>query len=138
MKRLASILAALAAGAAAGGTVAVAVAVAEDQGYRPGGQGVPAGHMPPPGACRVWYPGRPPGQQPAPADCAQAQYEASRYGGRVIYGGRPEARRWDDDRRGRRADRDRRWERDGDNGWVRVCVERDRRDRCVRSELRRR
>jgi hypothetical protein len=25
--------------------------------------------MPPPGKCRVWYPGTPPGHQPPPADC---------------------------------------------------------------------
>jgi hypothetical protein len=25
--------------------------------------------MPPPGQCRVWYPGQPPGQQPPPGDC---------------------------------------------------------------------
>jgi hypothetical protein len=32
---------------------------------------IPRGHYPPPGACRVWYPGRPPGQQPPAGDCAQ-------------------------------------------------------------------
>ncbi|MBW3629981.1 MAG: hypothetical protein KY464_11875 [Gemmatimonadetes bacterium] len=31
--------------------------------------GVPKGHYPPPGECRVWYPGTPPGQQPPPAKC---------------------------------------------------------------------
>ena len=31
--------------------------------------GVPRGHYPPPGECRVWYPGREPGQQPPPAKC---------------------------------------------------------------------
>jgi len=25
---------------------------------------IPPGHMPPPGKCRIWYPNRPPGQQP--------------------------------------------------------------------------
>ncbi|SDY54535.1 lysozyme inhibitor LprI family protein [Citreimonas salinaria] len=30
---------------------------------------VPAGHLPPPGLCQVWYPDRPPGQQPPPTDC---------------------------------------------------------------------
>ncbi|RPI48857.1 MAG: hypothetical protein EHM59_00340 [Betaproteobacteria bacterium] len=24
---------------------------------------IPRGHMPPPGACRIWFPDRPPGQQ---------------------------------------------------------------------------
>jgi hypothetical protein len=30
---------------------------------------IPRGHMPPPGQCRVWYPGRPPGHQPPPGNC---------------------------------------------------------------------
>ncbi len=30
---------------------------------------VPRGHYPPPGACRVWYAGRPPGHQPRPVRC---------------------------------------------------------------------
>jgi hypothetical protein len=30
---------------------------------------IPEGHMPPPGMCRIWYPGQPPGQQPPPGDC---------------------------------------------------------------------
>ncbi|RTQ46518.1 hypothetical protein EJV47_21435 [Hymenobacter gummosus] len=29
-------------------------------------EGVPRGHYPPPGECRIWYPNRPPGQQPPP------------------------------------------------------------------------
>lgn len=41
--------------------------------------GVPKGHYPPPGECRVWYPGREPGQQPPPARC-------ERLIGRVPYG----------------------------------------------------
>lgn len=32
--------------------------------------GVPPGHLPPPGQCRVWIPGRPPGRQARPAACA--------------------------------------------------------------------
>ena len=31
--------------------------------------GVPKGHYPPPGSCRIWYPNRPAGQQPPPASC---------------------------------------------------------------------
>lgn len=31
---------------------------------------IPAGHLPPPGSCRIWYPDRPPGQQPPPGDCS--------------------------------------------------------------------
>lgn len=30
---------------------------------------IPAGHMPPPGECRIWYPDRDPGDQPSPGDC---------------------------------------------------------------------
>lgn len=32
--------------------------------------GVPKGHYPPPGQCRLWYEGRPPGHQPAPTKCS--------------------------------------------------------------------
>ena len=31
--------------------------------------GVPPGHYPPPGQCRVWIPGQPPGRQPRPSSC---------------------------------------------------------------------
>ena len=30
---------------------------------------IPKGHLPPPGSCRIWYPGRPPGHQPPPFKC---------------------------------------------------------------------
>jgi len=30
---------------------------------------IPPGHMPPPGECRIWFPGLPPGQQPPPGNC---------------------------------------------------------------------
>ena len=30
---------------------------------------VPPGHYPPPGMCRVWFPGRPPGHQPRAGSC---------------------------------------------------------------------
>lgn len=33
---------------------------------------VPRGHLPPPGTCRLWFPGRPPGQQPSPSSCSRA------------------------------------------------------------------
>jgi hypothetical protein len=37
--------------------------------------GIPPGHLPPPGQCRVWIPGEPPGRQEAQAsgDCAWVQ-----------------------------------------------------------------
>ena len=96
---------------------------------------VPAGHLPPPGECRVWYDGRPPGQQPPPTDCASARRVASRRGARVIYGDeryddrRSERDRDDRDRRDRRDrdDRDRR-DRDRDDNRDR---DDDRYDRCV-------
>lgn len=50
--------------------------------------GIPPGHLPPPGACRVWLPDRPPGHQPPATSCAFAEAQARRYGGAVIYGGR--------------------------------------------------
>lgn len=50
---------------------------------------VPPGHMPPAGLCRVWYDGVPPGRQPRPTDCNEAERVASRSDdARVIYGSR--------------------------------------------------
>lgn len=49
-------------------------------------QGIPPGHLPPPGSCRVWYEGVPPGQQPPPTSCRDAERTAARQrGARVIY-----------------------------------------------------
>ena len=114
---------------------------------------VPAGHMPPPGMCRVWIDGVPPGQQPAPTDCASAVRNRPA-NGRVIFG--EDVRRkkfkgksaaWSlgdryDDRRSRRAvgrddrndepssDRDARRQRAGAN----LCEDRDRDGRCDYAE----
>lgn len=63
----------------------------DDDRDRRGGRnayGVPPGHLPPPGSCRVWYGDRPPGHQPPPTSCRAAERQAYRHGGRVIYGGR--------------------------------------------------
>lgn len=30
--------------------------------------GIPKGHLPPPGKCKIWQPGAPPGQQGSPMD----------------------------------------------------------------------
>ena len=50
-------------------------------------QGVPPGHMPPANMCRVWYAGQPPGRQPRPTNCREAENLASRTrNARVIYG----------------------------------------------------
>lgn len=32
--------------------------------------GIPPGHLPPPGKCRVWIPGTPPGHQPPSGSCS--------------------------------------------------------------------
>lgn len=70
-------------------------------------RGIPAGHLPPPGECRVWHEGRPPGHQPPPTNCREAErIAAGSRNTRVIYG---------DDRNDRRNDRDDRWDdRGGD------------------------
>ena len=34
--------------------------------------GIPPGHLPPSGSCKVWYPHQPPGQQPPPSSCGEA------------------------------------------------------------------
>lgn len=33
--------------------------------------GIPPGHLPRPGECRIWYPGVPPGRQPRPGSCGR-------------------------------------------------------------------
>jgi hypothetical protein len=38
--------------------------------------GIAPAHLPPPGSCRVWQPGRPPAQQPRPQACDQAEASA--------------------------------------------------------------
>src|SRR5437899_13037695 len=54
--------------------------------------GVPPGHLPKPGECRVWIPGVPPGRQPRPQSRACAGIEAvAPPGSWIIY--RPEADR---------------------------------------------
>jgi hypothetical protein len=38
---------------------------------------IPPGQLPPAGNCRVWYPDRPPGQQPRAESCAKAEAAAT-------------------------------------------------------------
>jgi hypothetical protein len=39
---------------------------------------IPPGHYPPPGTCRAWVPGRPPGRQTAPGPCPVVERELPR------------------------------------------------------------
>jgi hypothetical protein len=57
------------------------------QGRGRNAQGIPPGHLPPDGLCRVWYDGVPPGRQPSPTSCYEAERIASRdRRARVVYG----------------------------------------------------
>ena len=64
---------------------ALAASPAAAQGNKLTGDKIPAGHRPPPGMCRIWLDGVPPGQQPAPTDCATAVRNRPA-NGRVIFG----------------------------------------------------
>ena len=46
--------------------------------------GIPPGHLPPPGQCRVWMPGEPPGHQAKARSCANIEASAPA-GSRIIY-----------------------------------------------------
>src|SRR5262245_58855139 len=74
------------------GSLVASPLIAQD---RSRAQGIPPGHLPPPGECRIWYDGRPPGQQPPPTSCPEAERIASadRYA-RVIYGGPRDGREY--------------------------------------------
>ena len=48
-------------------------------------RGIPPDQLPPPGYCRVWLDGVAPERQPPPARCPEAEREADRTGGRLIY-----------------------------------------------------
>ena len=112
--------------------IGLIAAPAAAQGRGRNGGRIPPGHMPSAGECRVWYNGIPPGRQPAPTSCAEAERIAARDGGAlVIYG--DDSRRgrntgiWRDDDRDDDAD-DRRRDRIGN---------RDRRERIEDRERRR-
>lgn len=74
---------------------------AQGKSFGPRNDRVPEGHRPPPGMCRIWLDGVPPGQQPAPTDCATAVRNRPS-NGRVIFGDDYRAR----DDRSRGAQRD--------------------------------
>lgn len=88
-----------------------------------GSSRVPKGHLPPRGMCRVWVDGVPPGHQPAPTSCAQAERDRFKYSNaRVIYGDRESfpgkgKGKWKnvDSRAGDRDWDDRVWDDDGDS-----------------------
>ena len=46
--------------------------------------GIPPGHLPPPGQCRIWLPGEPPGHQPRARSCAHIERSAPA-GGWILY-----------------------------------------------------
>lgn len=46
--------------------------------------GVPPGHLPPPGQCRIWIPGRPPGRQASPRACDRIERDAPA-GAMILY-----------------------------------------------------
>ena len=62
------LIAVLLASAMTGGC-AVHASVSAPVPIEPASVDVPPGHMPPPGACRIWYPDVPPGQQSPPGEC---------------------------------------------------------------------
>src|SRR6266508_1401696 len=46
--------------------------------------GIPPGHLPPPGQCRIWVPGEPPGHQPRARSCAGIE-RAAPAGSWIVY-----------------------------------------------------
>lgn len=96
---------------------ALAASPAAAQGNKLTDDKVPAGHRPPPGMCRIWLDGVPPGQQPAPTDCATAVRNRPA-NGRVIFGDDYDAKgnRKAGQARGRDAENDRDDDRDARRG----------------------
>ena len=106
----------------------LAAAPAAAQGRGNGKNRIPPGHLPAAGECRVWYDGVPPGRQPRPTSCAEAERIASRdRNARVLYGsdrdGRYRDDRWERDDRGERNGR-----RERDDDWSREDRRRTGRD----------
>ncbi len=51
-------------------------------------KGVPKGHYPPPGSCKIWYPNRPPGHQPAATSCNNVYRTKLEPGAFILHGDR--------------------------------------------------
>ncbi|HSJ30813.1 MAG TPA: hypothetical protein VK933_05220 [Longimicrobiales bacterium] len=56
--------------------------------------GVPPGHYPKPGECRIWHSGRPPGQQPKPTACSNLMGRVPA-GAFILYGDKAWDSRYD-------------------------------------------
>jgi hypothetical protein len=94
---------------------AAAAAPLSAQGRGQKANDIPPGMRPPAGMCRIWLDGVPPGQQPAPTDCATAVRNRPS-NGRVIFGddyADGKGRKLNGDDKRRTAPRD---ERDRDDG----------------------
>lgn len=74
---------------------------------------VPPGHLPPPGMCRAWVVGRPPGLQPRPDSCYRLFRSHWGPGVVILHSPARDDRRW---RSGKRYDRDR-WDDDDWEDW---------------------
>jgi hypothetical protein len=74
---------------------------AQGRGRDRGNQGVPEGHRPPAGMCRIWINGVPPGHQPAPTDCETAVRNQPR-NSQIIWGDNTNNRAVANDNRGDR------------------------------------
>ena len=125
-----------------------ATADAQGRGKSKGNQGVPPGHRPPAGMCRIWIDNVPPGHQPAPTDCETAVRNQPA-NSQIIWGDNTtrhdrnvyDDRRNDRDRDDRnRDDRDRNNRNRDDNGGYRrdsngqpydpTCIDNDRNGWC--------
>jgi hypothetical protein len=60
---------------------------------------VPPGFFPPAGMCRIWLNDVPPGQQPAPTDCASAVRNRPA-NGKVLFGDEPKSKKGKSDKKG--------------------------------------
>lgn len=58
------------------GSVSVEIGRGSGQGsYQSALPKIPPGHMPPPGECRIWFPGEPPAQQLPPGNCEELRHQ---------------------------------------------------------------